>query len=212
MKAFKSTLEDLEEKRSIHSLQYLNRQRIPLNESNPINPISFIDDELKGNHNQSDFNPYETRKLSLFSSLRNHLNNTSLASQLSAHELIGPNDQQSKQQLIKEQTKQSKDQTGFSILFKPLRTNQTRSRQLNRRALTAPTTTISRLPTIRSNSVSNDILENLVSSADKTNKSTNSPPSSSTESPLNNAKKSTDPATANNPLVQGYYLMHETSI
>ena len=199
VKAFKSTLEDIEEKRSIHSLQYLNRQR-------PVTEISFIDDELKGN--QPDY-PYEIRKINILSSLRNHLNNTSLASQLSAHELIGNEDQQARQQLIKEQIKKQKDQ-GFAVFFKPTRNQKIKS--LNQRAFTAPISTINRLPSIRSNSVSNDILvDNLVDNQ-TTNKLEHSPPtSSSNESPLNNANKNTA-AIANNPLVQGYNLMHETSI
>ena len=198
VKAFKSTLEDLEEKRSIHSLQYLNRQR-------PVTELSFIDDELKKGNHPSDY-PYEIRKINILSSLRNHLNNSSLASQLSVHD--SNEDQQSKQQLIKEQTgKQQikdKEQTGFSVIFKSARS---KPKQLNQRAFTAPTTTISRLPTIRSNSISNDILvDNLVDQA----KSTNSPTNSSNESPLKNANNTS--TTANNPLVQGYHLMHETSI
>ena len=200
VKAFKSTLEDIEEKRSIHSLQYLNRQR-------PITEISFIDDELKGIQ-PADHYPYEIRKINILSSLRNHLNSTSLASQLSAHELIGTNDdQQSKQQLIEEQAKPGGG--GFSVIFMPSRSNRSKHRPLNQRALTAPTTTINRLPTIRSNSVSNDVLvDNL---ADPTGKSNDSPPtSSSNESPLNIANK--DASAANSPLVQGYHLMHETSI
>lgn len=204
VKAFKSTLEDIEEKRSIHSLQYLNRQR-------PITEITFIDDELKGNP-PADHYPYEIRKINILSSLRNHLNSTSLASQLSAHELIGTNDdQQSKQQLIEEQTKSSGGGGGggFSVIFMPSRSNRSKHRPLKQRALTAPTTTVNRLPTIRSNSVSNDVLvDNL---ADPTSRSNDSPPtSSSNESPLNIANK--DAPAANSPLVQGYHLMHETSI
>lgn len=202
VKAFKSTLEDLEEKRSIHSLQYLNRQR-------PIQELSFID-ELKGTHHPSDY-PYEIRKINILSSLRNHLNNSSLASQLSVHD----DDQQSKQLIKSEQQTSNKqqikdkEQTGFSVIFKSTRS---KSKQLNQRALTAPTTNTisSRLPTIRSNSISNDILvDNLVEQG----KSTNSPPtSSSNESPLKNANNNATTETTNNPLVQGYHLMHETSI
>ena len=199
VKAFKSTLEDIEEKRSIHSLQYLNRQR-------PITEISFIDDELKGNQ-LADHYPYEIRKINILSSLRNHLNSTSLASQLSAHELIGTNDdQQSKQQLIEEQGAKS---SGFSVIFMPSRSNRNKPRPINQRALTAPTTTVNRLPMIRSNSVSNDVLVDKL--ADPHRKSNDSPPtSSSNESPLNIANK--DAPAANSPLVQGYHLMHETSI
>lgn len=167
----------------------------------------FIDDELKGSL-PADHYPYEIRKINILSSLRNHLNSTSLASQLSAHELIGTNDDQQSKLIEQPAGKPAGGGGGFSVIFMPSRSSKCKSRPPNQRALTAPTTTVNRLPTIRSNSVSNDVLVDHL--AEPASRSNDSPPTSSNESPLNIANK--DASTANNPLVQGYHLMHETSI